>query len=162
MSRSISISNDHATMLLRVALGLVFIAHAGAKWFTFTLPGTVEFFASQGFPGWSAYPVFAAELVGGIALVLGLGTRWVALTLVPVMLGALTVHWPNGWTFTAPDGGWEYVAFLTVALLVQAGLGDGAMALGSYVRGAGATGLNLDHGSPESQSAHADRGRKAA
>lgn len=160
MSRSTSFSKDHAATLLRIALGVVFIAHAGAKWFTFTLPGTVEFFASQGFPGWSAYPVFAAELIGGIALVLGLGTRWVALSLVPVMLGALAVHWPNGWDFTAPNGGWEYVAFLTVALLVQAGLGDGAMALGSHVRGAGGIGLTL--GSSESQSVRTDRGRKAA
>ena len=54
-----------AITLLRVALGIVFVAHAAAKWFTFTLPGTAEFFAAQGFPGWAAYPVFAAELFGG-------------------------------------------------------------------------------------------------
>lgn len=124
----------YATTLLRVALGTVFVAHAGAKLFSYTLPGTVAFFAAHGFPGWSAYLVFLLELVGGAALVLGVATRWVALALVPVMLGALAVHWPNGWAFTAPDGGWEYVAFLLAALLVQAGLGNGALALGGRGR----------------------------
>jgi hypothetical protein len=45
------------------------------------------------------------------------------------MLGALTVHWPNGWSFTAPNGGWEYVAFLIAMPLAQALAGDGAFAL---------------------------------
>ncbi|MBX6333558.1 MAG: DoxX family protein [Gemmatimonadaceae bacterium] len=115
--------------MLRVALGLVFLAHAYAKVAVFTLPGTVAFFADHGFPGWTAYPVFVAELAGGVALIAGAYARWAAIGLVPVMLGALTVHWPNGWSFTAPDGGWEYVAFLIVMLLVQALAGDDAFAL---------------------------------
>jgi putative oxidoreductase len=78
--------------------------------------------------------VFAGELAGGLALAAGVYTRWVALALVPVMMGAFSVHWPNGWAFTAPNGGWEYVAFLTAALLVQAGLGDGALALRPSLR----------------------------
>lgn len=124
-----------AALLLRATLGTVFVAHAGLKLFVYGLAGTAAFFAAHGFPSWTAYPVFAAELVGGLALLLGVGTRWVALGLVPVMLGALTVHWPNGFWFTAPEGGWEYVAFLTLALLVQALLGDGAYALQHALRG---------------------------
>lgn len=119
----------YAVWMLRVALGLVFLAHAYAKVAVFTLPGTVAFFADHGFPGWTAYPVFVAELAGGVALIAGAYARWAAIGLVPVMLGALTVHWPNGWSFTAPDGGWEYVAFLIVMLLVQALAGDDAFAL---------------------------------
>ncbi len=119
----------YAVFAFRFALGAVFIAHALLKLLVFTLPGTAAFFAAHGFPGWTAYPVFAAELLGGLALIAGAWPRWVALALVPVMLGALTVHWPNGWSFTAPEGGWEYVAFLIAALLVQAGVGDGAFAL---------------------------------
>jgi putative oxidoreductase len=38
-------------------------------------------------------------------------------------------HVANGWVFTAPNGGWEFPAFLTAMLLVQALLGDGAHAL---------------------------------
>jgi putative oxidoreductase len=118
-----------AVLLLRVSLGVVFIAHAWLKLDVYTLPGTADFFNQHGFPGWTAYPVFLLELIGGLALVAGAYSRWVAVALVPVLAGALSVHWPNGWSFTAPNGGWEYVAFLIAALLVQAGLGDGPLAL---------------------------------
>jgi putative oxidoreductase len=39
------------------------------------------------------------------------------------------VHIPNGWVFSAPNGGWEYPVFLAIASAVQALLGDGALAL---------------------------------
>jgi putative oxidoreductase len=125
-----------AALLLRVALGLVFLAHAGLKLFVFSLPGTAAWFAGQGLPAWTAYPVFAIEALAGAALVLGVRVRWAALALMPVAVGALTVHWPNGWVFTQPEGGWEYVAFLLVALGVQALLGDGVLALGGRLRAA--------------------------
>ena len=76
-----------------------------------------------------------AEVVGGAALILGLYTRAMAVALLPVVLGAFAVHWPNGWYFGAPHGGWEYIAVLGAALLVQAGLGDGRFALGALVPG---------------------------
>ncbi len=117
--------------VLRVALGLVFVAHAWMKVSVFTLPGTAAFFESQGFPGWTAYPVFAGELVGGLALIAGFKVRWAALALVPIMLGALKTHLANGWSFTAAGGGWEYPAFLIAALLVQAAIGAGAYAIDS-------------------------------
>lgn len=120
-----------APTLSRLALGIVFVLHAYGKAAVFTLPGTAAFFAAHGFPGWTAYPVFAAELLGGLALIAGYQTRVVALTLVPVMLGALSVHLPNGWMFTNPGGGWEYVAFLLVALVAQAFAGAGAFAIDS-------------------------------
>ncbi|MGI8638786.1 MAG: DoxX family protein [Pyrinomonadaceae bacterium] len=119
----------YAALVLRIALGAVFIAHSLLKLIVFTLPGTAQFFEAHGFPGWTAYPVFFAELVGGILLIVGFYTRYIALALVPVMAGAFTVHWTNGWSFTAPGGGWEYIAFLTAALIAQALLGEGAYAL---------------------------------
>lgn len=119
----------YGALVLRVGLGVMFIAHALLKYFVFTLPGTVGFFEKIGLPGPLAYAVFAAELVGGVLLVLGVATRWVALALVPVLLGAAWVHLPNGWVFSAPNGGWEYPAFLAAAALAQAMLGDGAHAL---------------------------------
>jgi putative oxidoreductase len=121
--------SDLAPLVLRVALGAVFLAHAYAKLFVFTLPGTVQFFAAQGFPGWTAYPVFAGELVGGLALIAGFHTRAVAVALIPIMLGALRVHLGNGWMFTGTGGGWEYPLFLSVALVVQAFAGAGAHAV---------------------------------
>jgi putative oxidoreductase len=107
--------------LLRVALGIMFIAHSVVlKYFTFTLAGTAQYFASIGLPASLAYVVFAAEAIGGVLLVLGLYTRWVALALIPVLLGALWVHAGNGWVFNAPNGGWEYPLFLIVVSAVVA------------------------------------------
>jgi putative oxidoreductase len=129
----------YGALILRLALGSVMIAHALLKLLVFTLPGTAGFFAAHGFPGWSAYPVFALELLGGLALILGFAVRPVAAVLIPVMTGALIVHFPNGWAFTAPHGGWEYVAFLIAALAAQILLGPGAHAIGSAPRKAMAT-----------------------
>ena len=119
----------YAALLLRVSLGVMFIAHAALKYFVFTLPGTANFFASLGLPGVLGYVTFGAELVGGILLIAGVRTRVVALALVPILLGATWAHAGNGWLFTSPNGGWEYPAFWTIALLVQSLLGDGAFAL---------------------------------
>jgi len=119
----------YAALVLRLSLGIMFIAHALLKVFVFGLPGTVGFFQSVGFPGWLAYVTIAAELLGGTLLALGVYARWVALALVPILLGALQVHLGNGWVFSAEGGGWEYPAFLATASLVQALLGDGAYAL---------------------------------
>lgn len=118
----------YAALVLRLALGIVFVAHGVMKVFVLTLPGTAAFFAAHGFPGWTAYPVTTAEIVGGVLLVAGIATRAVSIALVPVMAGAILVHGPNGWSFTAPGGGWEYVAFLIAALVGQALLGAGAFA----------------------------------
>jgi putative oxidoreductase len=107
--------------LLRVALGLMFIAHSVLlKYFTFTLAGTAQYFDSIGLPGSLAYVVFALEAIGGVLLVLNIATRWVALALVPVLLGAMWVHLGNGWVFSAPNGGWEYPLFLIVISVVVA------------------------------------------
>ena len=106
----------------------MFIAHSVLlKYFTFTLAGTAQYFASIGLPASLAYVVFALEAVGGVLLVLGIGTRWVALGLVPVLLGAMWVHVGNGWVFSAPNGGWEYPLFLIVISVVVALGGERAM-----------------------------------
>lgn len=122
-------SAPYAALALRLALGTMFLAHGLTKLLVFTLPGTAGFFASVGFPGWMAYPVTAAEILGGIALIIGLYPRLVAAALLPVLIGASLVHIGNGWSFTSPHGGWEYPVFLIVAALAQSLLGDGAFAL---------------------------------
>jgi putative oxidoreductase len=121
---------DFAALLLRVALGVMFIAHSFIlKYLTFTLAGTAQFFESLGLPAFLAYLTFAAELLGGIALVIGFRTRLVALALVPILLGASWVHIGNGWVFSAANGGWEYPIFLIVVSFASALLGSGAYAL---------------------------------
>jgi putative oxidoreductase len=120
---------SYAAALLRITLGIALVAHGLLKVFVFTLPGTVAFFASQGFPGWSAYPVIAIEILGGAALILGWQARLAAMAALPVLLGALSVHAGNGWVFNNPKGGWEYPAFLAISALTVALQGAGAFAL---------------------------------
>jgi putative oxidoreductase len=129
---------DIAAAILRTGLGVMFIAHALLKIFVFTVPGTVEFFQSVGLPGAFAYVTIAAELVGGALLILGVYTRIVALTLLPVLLGALWVHSGNGWLFTSANGGWEYPAFLALSAVVVAVLGGGRYTLRSSTGEVGA------------------------
>lgn len=120
----------YAVALLRIALGVMFLAHSVIlKFGVYSLPGTVQFFTSLGLPGWSAYAVFMAEVVGGLMLILGIQARWVALALSPILVGAIWVHSGNGWVFSDPSGGWEYPLYLTVLSYVQILLGDGAFAL---------------------------------
>lgn len=124
----------YAAAILRITLGTILVAHALLKILVFTLPGTAGFFASQGFPGWMAYPVVLIELLGGVAMVMGFQTRLAAIVAIPVLLGALLVHSVNGWLFTSQNGGWEYPALLVVLAVVVAMLGDGAFSLAAALR----------------------------
>ncbi|GAB3456623.1 DoxX family protein [Massilia terrae] len=119
----------YAFTLLRVALGLMWLSHALLKILVFTLPGADQFFVAHGFPAHSVYPVVAAELAGGLMILLGFHGRAASLALLPVLIGAAGVHLPNGWVFSAAGGGWEYPLFLIVASLAHALGGDGAFAL---------------------------------
>ena len=120
-------SADYGIALLRISLGVMWIAHALLKLFVFTLPGTAQFFQSVGLPGILAYPVFAVELLGGIALVLGIYARQTALLLIPIMAVATSVHTGNGWVHTSAGGGWEYPAFLISVSVALYLAGDGAL-----------------------------------
>lgn len=120
----------YAALLLRVSLGILLLAHGLLlKVLTFGVAGTVGYFQSIGYPGVLAYLVMAGEIGGGLALILGVWPRAIALLMVPILIGATLQHLGNGWVFSAKGGGWEYPAFWAVALFVQALLGDGAMAM---------------------------------
>lgn len=107
--------------LLRISLGVMFLAHSVVlKLYTFGLAGTAGYFESIGLPGALAYVVFAAEAAGGLLLIANVATGWVSLALVPVLAGALWVHSGNGWVFNANGGGWEYPLFLIVVSVVVA------------------------------------------
>ncbi|MCB1914806.1 MAG: DoxX family protein [Rhodocyclaceae bacterium] len=120
---------DYGIAILRIALGAMFLAHGLLKVFVFTLPGTAGFFESVGFPGFAAYIVAPAEILAGIALLVGFRTRLVAAATIPLLLGALSVHAGNGWVFSNENGGWEYPAYLVVAAIAQALLGAGALSV---------------------------------
>ena len=72
----------------------------------------------------------AAEVLGAVALIVGFYARFVAIALIPILIGAIaTVHAAAGFFFTNPNGGWEFPAFWIVGLLALALIGDGAYAL---------------------------------
>ena len=120
---------------LRVALGLMFIAHAYLKVVVFTPAGFAGFLGQVGLPTFLAWPIILAEFIGGLAILVGFYGRYVSLLLLPVLLGALMVHAPNGWVFNAPNGGWEYPAFLALTAFAHSLIGDGALAVTSPRQG---------------------------
>jgi putative oxidoreductase len=120
----------YAIFILRLTLGILFLAHAGLKIFVFTPAGTAGFFGTLGLPGWLAYVTIAWELIGAATLIIGIWSRYVAVALIPILLGAiLFVHFPAGFFFTNANGGWEYPALWIVGLVVVALAGDGAYTL---------------------------------
>jgi putative oxidoreductase len=120
----------YAILVLRVALGMLFLAHAGLKIFVFTPAGTAQFFGSLGLPPVLAYLTIAVELAGGVALIAGFFARLAAVALIPVLLGAIfSVHAAAGFFFTNPNGGWEFPALWIAGLVAVALGGDGAHSL---------------------------------
>ena len=129
MSRSDLI--PYGALLLRVALGALFLAHGLLKLLVFKPAGTAAYFRSLGLLGFFGYLTMAAELGGGTLLILGVATSLVALALVPLLIGTIyMVHGSKGWIFTNEGGGWEFPAFWALALVVQALLGSGAYSFG--------------------------------
>src|SRR5579883_162139 len=121
---------SYGALVLRLTLGVLFLAHLALKLFVFTPQGTAQFFGSLGLPPALAYLVMIGELLGGIALILGIYARWVALGLTIILIGAIaTVHIHAGFFFDSKGGGWEFPGLWAVALVVQALLGDGAYAV---------------------------------
>jgi putative oxidoreductase len=97
---------DLGLLIFRVSLGVVFIAHGYLKVFTFGIPHAMVVFEAHTvlhvnmIPGWFAIPAAIIEWVGGIALILGVKTRWVLPLLACVAFGAGAVHFDNGWNYT--------------------------------------------------------------
>jgi putative oxidoreductase len=129
ITMTIETNANIGTTLIRLSLGSVLLSHGLLKLVVFTVPGTVAFFASLGLPAIFAYLTIFAEIAGGIAILLGLYSRLVALLSLPILLGAVWVHSGNGWLFSAEGGGWEYPLLLVVLAIVVAMQGGGAFAL---------------------------------
>ena len=118
--------------VLRVTTGVIFLAHGYQKLFVWGLGGVTDAFAQMGLPLPAASAALAtfAEFFGGIALILGLGTRLAALPLaVTMVVAALTAHrtaffLPAGFEFTLALFG------ASVALLLT---GPGALAADNVV-----------------------------
>jgi putative oxidoreductase len=119
-----SLTATTAVTVLRVLVGFIFAAHGWQKFSQFTIAGTQASFAQMGVPAAElAAPIVATlELVGGIALILGVLTRVFAALLALDMLGALVLVHASAGIFAA-DGGYELVLVLAAAALAIAFFG---------------------------------------
>lgn len=119
-----------ARTVLRVIAGFLFAAHGWQKFSEFTIPGTQAAFTQMGVPAAQvAAPVIATlELVGGIALILGVLTRVFAALLAVDMLGALFLVHASAGVFAA-TGGYELVLILAAAALAVALVGAGKVSV---------------------------------
>ena len=108
-----------STFILRIVLGISFFIHGLVK-FQDGIGNTVGWFDSIGLPGFLAYAVATIELVGGIALILGLGTRIVSTLFALIMIGAIVkVKLAIGFLGTPEMAGYELdLAFLAIALFL--------------------------------------------
>lgn len=125
----IKLDDAYGALLLRIALGTMWLAHALLKWFVFTISGVAGWLESQGLPGFMAWPLFLFELIGGVMILLGFYGRYVSLVLLPILFVAMWTHIPNGWVHTNEGGGWEFLAFLIITSITHSIIGDGVWAL---------------------------------
>jgi putative oxidoreductase len=127
---------NYGFLVLRVAVGAVFAMHGWQKLTMMGIGGVGGFFGSLGIPApeVAALAVTILELVGGLALILGIGTRIVgALLAVDMLVALLLVHLPNG--FFVDAGGFEFVFTLFAATLFFALAGPGAISLDAQLWG---------------------------
>ncbi|MDQ0178032.1 DoxX family protein [Bacillus chungangensis] len=106
-----------AGFIVRIILGLTFFIHGFAK-FQGGISNTVGFFESIGLPGFAAYATASIELVGGIAMILGIGTRIVSVLFAIIMAGALIkIKFAAGFMGSAQMAGYEFeLALLAMSI----------------------------------------------
>ncbi len=107
--------------LLRIAMGLVFMAHGAARLIDYSLPGFGDFLNSKGFPAgfYIAWAITIFELAGGLLMVLRKFVKWFCIGEIIILLtGIILVHAENGWFVVGKTlGGMEYSVVLIIVLL---------------------------------------------
>ena len=122
----------YGALVLRVVLGVIYIAHA---YLVLVVIGSVKFVEEQRamhipLPEIGVWYLIVAHGLGGILLILGLLVRWAALANIPVIAGALWfAHLQQGFFISGSKFGYEYVLVLLGATIAQALLGAGAFTL---------------------------------
>ena len=134
---------EYGPTVLRLGLGIIYFVHgvgklAGVGPGAIGIAGTTGFLTNLGFPAPVAFAWILAlvETFGGLALVVGLLTRWVSVALaVDALLATVLVNLPVGFVMLTNKGGWEFTAFLLLALISLVLTGPGALSLEEQVWG---------------------------
>ncbi len=122
-------------LVLRLALGAIFVYHGYDKVFLKGIPTITGFMASLGlpFPTLMAYLLSYGELVGGVLLILGLLTYWVSIVdMVIATVAFVTVHMANG--FSVGQGGYEFMMLIFAAAFALFVSGAGKYSLDCVLR----------------------------
>ena len=117
--------------ILRVVVGIVFFVHGFQKLFFVGFGGVAGMMEGLGVPAPGLFAVILTlvELLGGLALILGLFTRLAAIPLaVDMLVATLMVHLPNGFS-VLPNGGYEFTLVLLAASVALAVAGPGEASL---------------------------------
>jgi len=134
---------DTALLLIRLILGLVFLAHGAQKVFGLFgghgLQATVQFMTKSGMPVIVPYLVSFGELAAGIGFIFGFLTRIAAAGMFLEMLGGVfLIHWKNGffmnWEGNQKGEGFEYTLTLCVICLALLISGAGAYSIDASMR----------------------------
>jgi putative oxidoreductase len=113
---------DVGPLVLRVVVGIIFVVHGWMK-VGMGVAGTAGFLASLGIPLASVFAVLLiiGEVAGGVALILGVATRfWAAVGVIISLVALFTVHLSKG--FLISNGGYEFILLIgavMVSLLVM-------------------------------------------
>jgi putative oxidoreductase len=126
---------EEAYLLLRIVTGIIFVVHGYDKVVTTGIGNVAGFFAGVNIPlpEISAFLVSYGELLGGIALILGVFTHWIAKLNVIIMLGAIFfVHLENG--YSNAEKGYEYALLILVVNIVIATMGAGKYSVDAWCK----------------------------
>lgn len=129
-----TIARDVITLLARIGLGAIFIAHGWQKFNEWTVAGTTESFSQMGVPFPDIAAPFATfvELIGGALLILGALTPIVGILLAANVIGALVIVHSTPTPFV-DQGGWELVAALAAGALLIAATGPGRLSIDRFL-----------------------------
>ena len=123
--------NELGHFILRVILGFIFFIHGLSK-FQGGISNTAGFFDSIGIPGFMAYVVAVIELAGGIAVILGIGTKMVSVLFAFIMLGAIfTAKLSAGLLGNGQMAGYELDLLLLAASIYFVLAKESPLSLGS-------------------------------
>ncbi|WHY86548.1 DoxX family protein [Neobacillus novalis] len=113
------LKNEIGALILRVTLGALFLIHGIVK-FQGGIENIVGWFESMGLPGFMAYGVALIEIVGGVALIIGVATRLISALFALLMIGAtLKVKLAVGLLGNGQMAGYELdLAFLAMAVFL--------------------------------------------